>query len=205
MRESVLQVLLDILRRFGAVVGALMNLSSAALLVLDPPAVPVGVIAAGGVAIGTSVLIWAIWDGRAENRRLSAHLDHRAQVASGLSEFRARLDEGNALARKIATWPPIIGEGEGIAQRDSAQQRYQERKDEYIRSVREWNATCVKTLEAYLPHRTPYIERPLVRGPVPAGIDPWRHKLQEEVAQKINWLSDLQRELEAQSNRAAIS
>ena len=135
-------------------------------------------------------------DAARERDRALALLDRRAVIAAGLEEFRVRLDEGNVLARSLKHVPVI--NAAPLVERNAARAA---QRIEYRDHVRAWNAACRATVRTYLPHREPLMDRPL------ATLDKagWQALLAHEVATKIQWMSDIQRELEAQSISSAIS
>jgi hypothetical protein len=203
--------LLDVGRRVRVPGGVLMTAASAvALLVEIPPlaGLPPDALAAGGVAIGTAALVWALRDQKAEIATKNALLDERARTDAALTEFRARLDEGNLVRQMVYRWRRINPEAASAAERKIQIKAETDRRLVAFRAaVKEWSDACVTTLETHYSHRTPAFQQ---RIELDAARDPIRHipglaAIRAEADQKWERLNSLQRELEAQSRRAAIS
>lgn len=199
-----MEFVLDVARRVRIPFGLVVSMISGIALVLDVPplgGLPSNVLAGGGFLLGTVALGWAIWDQRAEIAAKDALLDDRARVAAALDEFQTRLDEGNDVLRAINRWKPPPSRSS--AERDVWAA---ERIAEYTKAVGDWNTACFETVSGHLTHRRWFMRKPCdysqVRSsPVPRQV----LRLRAEVNQKIDRMDGLQRELQDQSKRAAIS
>ena len=125
-----------------------------------------------------------------------------ARLDLGAEAFRDRLDEGNALARRISGWPRPRAANDAST-RAAQRAGIEARKAEWTAAVREWNDACRETVRTYLPFRVHVMDRKFPRGTYPTSIAPqWALMLREEVQVKIERMDTLQREYEEGARRA---
>jgi squalene cyclase len=81
-----------------------------------------------------------------------------------------------------------------------------EAKQDATAKVSAWNVACRTTVSTYLPHLDWKLDQAIPPAPDWPGRPPrWVVTLHNEVATKVSWMGELQRELHAQSSSAAIS